>query len=477
MPTELWLRQPNGYILEALEEGFTKFTWHVGSLLKTNIEVLSWLRSASMGYGVDIRAMLIDHSGAAEYSVFGNYLTPEAVYPTWALDEPIEQLEWLMQNNVGELKEFYGDESVQIDMRPVKGQKHRVVIHRTGPSDVHQNSFMLFLREMQLQYPDCELFISGPRHFSILFNYGFTAADWLPTIVSNTGAVSRQVILPSGKIIGEGHQHDPRYKDWFELVGWNQSNLINKRDYLQFTLRSAAWAQRNFDKVTPFVLERMGRKVFKPTEFRAVSDRDFVLPTARRRVMRNLGIQVSELDKFLCDTCILQNACSLYREGSVCTVKGSETVSLAKNFGTRSADLIITGLGKLLERQVERLEAAQAIEDQNGEVDPDLTKQYNSVFANGVKLAKLINPELSGGARVQVNVGVGAAAAQVSTANPRQLVAGIVAELEAQGIPREQITSAMIKGVLESAASNGSQRAIQAAAVTAESKTINGSLA
>lgn len=464
--TDLWLRQPKGYIIPALDEGYTKFTYHVAALLQSRLEILSWLRAASMGYGTDIKLMLIDHSGAPEYSIFSNYTTPEAVYPTWEPEEPLENLIWLIENPVGESKEFCFDDSVQKDLRPVYGQKHRIVIHRVNNSGVTLDHQLQMLADLQARYPDVELFISGPKAFSNLFGLGFKAVDWMPSNITETGAIYQRVMLPSGKALTDEGIYDIRYKDWFELIGFNQASVISKEDLVRFTLRAGAWAARNYNLTRAFVYHKRKREPLDPGLFQ-VTDREFVLPAARRRLMRNIGLPHTEFDKFMCDTCILHNACTLYREGSVCVVKGSETVGLADNFGTRNAESIITGLGKLLQKQAERLEDAQAREDDSGELDPEVTKLYNSVFANGVKLAKLLDPSLTS-AKVQVNVGVGIGgqAAAVAASDPKQLVASIVAALEAEGIPREQITSDMVRGVLTSMANNGQQRAISAAVIT-----------
>ena len=64
--------------------------------------------------------------------------------------------------------------------------------------------------------------------------------------------------------------------------------------------------------------------------------------------------------------------------------------------------------------------------------DPEVTKMMNSLFKNGVQLAKLLNPELNGkGQSVTVSVGGGHTAGVFS---PQQLTGKIIAELEAQGI-------------------------------------------
>lgn len=466
---DLWFRQPRTYMSHALEGGATKFTWHLASALSRKIDVLSWFRNAVVGHG-ECRMMIVDYTGASEYTQYDDYKAPLAVYPTWSADEPFEQLIHLVENPVSENPDFTEDTKIAPDMRPVKGQKHRVVLHQLG-KDPERTALLLRIRDLQQLHPECEIFISQQVIFSTLFGFGFQAGDCLPGSVLESGSMIERLILPTGKALVDPNIWDHRYSDWFALLGWRQSNVTDRHQITRFNIESLFWAARNFDKAIPFVVERSGgtsgkRIVFRPSQFRVVSDKNFILPPARRNLMRNLGID-EELDKLACDTCMLHNACTLYREGSVCTVKGSEGVELSKHFGTRNAQAIITGLDHLLKKQVERLEQAQQDEETSGETDPDLTRQYNSVFANATKLAKLIDPALAGGPKVQVNVGVnGNAAVAVAAADPKQLVASVVAELEASGIPRNQITPEMVKGVLTGMANRG-ERALEAAKAAA----------
>jgi hypothetical protein len=468
---DLWFRQPRVYINHALEAGATNFTWHLASALSKRIDVLSWFRNAVVGYG-ECRMMIVDYSGASEYTQYTRYEEPIAVYPTWSADEEFSELVYLVENPVSENPEFTDNQAIARDMRPVKGQKHRVVLHQLGPATREREGLLLRIRDLQLLHPECEIFISQQIMFSILFGFGFQAGDCMPGNVIETGSIVQGINLPTGKYLKPPNIWDLRYSDWFELLGWKQRDIVDRHQMTRFNIESLMWAARNYDKAVPFVLESTrgagttgGRRtLFRPHEFKHVSDKDFILPSARRHLMRNLGLD-EELDKLACDTCMLHNACTLYREGAVCAVKGSEGVELSKHFGTRNAQAIITGLDHLLKKQVQRLEDAQAAEEVSGEPDPDLTKQYNSVFANASKLAKLIDPSLAGGAKVQVNVGVaGNAAIAVASADPKQMVASVVAELEASGIPRAEITPEMIKGVLTGMASRGEKRAVQAVA-------------
>lgn len=475
MTTDLWLRQPRTYMQEALDEGFTQFTWHVAAALDAKVDVLSWLRSACIGYG-NVRVMLVDHTGASEYSIYDRYDKPAAVYPTWAADEPFEQLIWLVENPVGESTEFCFDNGIQPDMRPVWGQKHRVVLHRLGGPSLERNGLILRIRELQLLHPECELFISSPFEYNTLFGMNFKAVDVMPGNVTASGAIFETIYLPTGKQLKMHLAFDRRYADWFSLIGWRQDMLTDRRQFLRYNLRALQWAAKNFDKAVPFVSagdgRAGGRTIFKPSEMRHVSDTDFILPVGRRIMMRNLGLDATELDKFACDTCMLHNACTLYRQGYVCAVKGTEGMALADKFGTRNAQAIVNGLDLLLKKQVERVENSIAEEETSGERNPDLTKDINAVMSNGVKLAKLLDPSLAGGPKVQVNVGVhGNASVAVAAADPKQLVASVVAELEAAGINRDEITSDHIKGMLEAMASRSPDRAIES------SKILNGELA
>jgi hypothetical protein len=472
--TEVWIGNPRAYIIEALDEGFTRFSWHAGHMKMNGTEALSWFRTATMGYSRKCRFLLVDHYGAAEYSPFTPYDKPIAVYPSWTPEESWDNLIWLMENNPGEDENYYDDDTVAPAMRVVKGQAHRVVIHRIGSGGIDQQTLLLQLRDLQLRYPKVDMFISGVRQHTYVLGYGFGSADWCPSNVTPTGGTTRQILLPSGKVVGYPGCFSPRYDDWYALVGWSSSDLIEGRDFLRYNLRAFAWAAVNWNRVVPFATVYNGKKNFLPEGTITMPDSVMKLPAARRRLMRNLGPIAGELDQFQCDTCILQNACTLYRAGSVCIVKGSETVGLAENFGSRSSSVIINALGELMKRQVSRLEEAEEAEEASGELDPEVTKMYKSIFSQGVTLAKLVDPELNKGTQVNVNVGVatGTTAQQVAQADPRQLVAGIVRELEAQGIPREEITSDMIKGVLSSAAQNGGTKvAVQAISAQRDDRT------
>lgn len=473
---DLWISQPSRFLSIALDDGFRRFTWHTAESLSRNREMLSWFRANTVGYGT-CELLMIDHAGASLYTNYSNYTSPVAVYPTWSPDEPEEDLLYLMANNVGNEERFYNSDA-PTQYRPVKGQEHIVVVHRIPPAGDERQLLSLRLREIQLDYPDAKMFVSGMRRFPDLFGYGFGAVDYYPHALGRTGASTGQFVIPTGKNLSEDAVFTRRYEDWFNLVGMEQAFMLDPDSRILMCLRSARWASMFWDSVVPFVRSGGGSggaiTLFKPDEYNMVSDKDFVLPAARRRLMRRVGLNATELDKFQCNTCILMNACSLFREDAVCAVKGSETVGLADAFGSRNVDVLIGGLSQLLKRNAERLEDAMAEEEQAADgLDPEVTKLTKTVFDQGTKLAKLIDPALAGGPKVQVNVGVGSGgSAQVAIAqsDPKQLMATIVAELEASGISREEITSDMVKGVLRSMANVPQAQAVSTISTLHKSK-------
>jgi len=198
------------------------------------------------------------------------------------------------------------------------------------------------------------------------------------------------------------------------------------------------WASSNYNRLTKF--KRFGPKA---TEADYMTPDNGFLPSETHSAMVGKPV-AQEGDKFLCDTCSLAIYCKYYRVGSVCAVPGSEPMNLHRYFGTRDSESIITGLGKLLTIQAGRVEEAVVAEmsDPEKKRDRDLTKEMNALFANGVKLAKLVNPALSN-PKVQVQVGVVGGTAIIGQGegdNYKQIMSDVVAELEASGWDRKDIT-------------------------------------
>lgn len=82
-------------------------------------------------------------------------------------------------------------------------------------------------------------------------------------------------------------------------------------------------------------------------------------------------------------------------------------------------------------------------------MSPDTTAMLNALFSNGVKYAKLIDPALRAGPKVNVNVAGGAVSVGSERATPQEIMKNVVSAIEATGIPRSEITPSMVRGMME----------------------------
>jgi hypothetical protein len=138
-------------------------------------------------------------------------------------------------------------------------------------------------------------------------------------------------------------------------------------------------------------------------------------------------------------------------------VPNSDGSRLARYFKTRDSDMIIDGLGELMSLGASRVESAMEEEEVMG-LDPQVTAMLNSLFTQGIQLAKLVDPSLRG-PKVSVNVGVASGGqASIDTGNKNAIIAGVVRQFELEGISRDKITPEMIEGALAGMASPESQR-------------------
>jgi hypothetical protein len=400
------------------------------------------------------RILMVGEQGTAEYTWASDH-KPVGVYPTWdASVEELPLLEEMMQYPLGEDADACNDPSVAEDERPVANQAHRVVvINLPDMRNMAGRSLIRKLKELQEDYPECILHIHGLYSWRVSFGMGFGATDVDP----RTNAGKGKVTLPSGKeILAERTVAMPQ---WVTLLGMKPVDLTREpRNRCIYNIRSAEWAAEHFRDNLPFASKAHPSQTVdtlsgKPEPPTVKSGSPFTAP-----------VVAQPTDKINCDSCSLQNNCKFYRQGSVCSVPGSEPAKLASHFGTRDADAIIDGLGSLLQLQANRLDRGLSDEQMYGELDPEVTKIANQLFQNGSKLATLLKPELKGGPKVQVNVGMSGAAA-VQAATPNQVLGGIVRELESRGIPRDQITPDMV-GNLLAEMTQGAPKAIEGRVVS-----------
>lgn len=424
MTTQVFWRNPEYYIKECLELNESLIAFDRGYLINRSLDPDRW---AGLYFGTqEYRVLIVDQNGSPELRLGNAQGNPHAVYPTWSYGDDFNDLEAMCENAIGLDEEACEDKSISTEFRPVLGQEHRVIVTDLPPATAGPVRRVLkLIKELQQDYYECIIHVHGLYGFRSMFNGGYGAVDYDPRTLASKG----KVVLGSGKEMT--YEQAARVIQWVSLVGARPAELKVPRNRCMFNMKSAKWAAENFTQDVKF--KTSGYHQVNPDSAVAIH------PTTGN--VRTKNLPVLSGDKFLCDTCSLQDTCKYFRVGEVCSIPGSEPSQLARMFKTRDADTIIDGLGSVLAVQTERLQRGAAEEDEYGELDPEVTKIVNSILTHGNKLAKLINPALNGGPKVGVFLNGGSA---TIAADPKQMVAGLVRELEAQGIDREKITEEMI---------------------------------
>jgi hypothetical protein len=291
------------------------------------------------------------------------------------------------------------------------------------------------------------------------------------------------ICVPNGSRVRLEQVGDRDISEWIELVGFDVEQVsmqgpLGSANRKALSVAAAFWASRNWNPETRHLIKppQSDEWAEKVAKMGAAPELLVTVKPARLAIKKRGGASPSPQvgDMIACDHCSLFDVCRLARQGSICTVPESDMGELAKLFQTRNADEVIDGLGKLLGHQADRVEQQLAEEQSNaglygvglGPLSEELTKMIHGLFDRGVKLAKLLNPELVGrGAQVSVNVGTGGAPALVTAGSPQQLAAGIVAELEAKGYTRDQITPELIQRELSLSMGAAAPQAIEAQTV------------
>jgi hypothetical protein len=243
-----------------------------------------------------------------------------------------------------------------------------------------------------------------------------------------------------------------QHEDWVKMLGFTIDDLAHGGPHgsqlrMSFNIASAYWASLNYGDLggiegwtapkSPDWADKVIRDSGVPKTTKP--------PTMAKSIGRRGSTRAEFGDMVVCDKCSLFSLCKSARVGSICTLRESEMTDLAEQFNTRDANKIIGGLGRILEMQVERAEGGMAAEliDPEVNLDPEVTKLMNSIFDRGAKLAKMLDPKLNGGPKFAVNV-MNQPSMQIESGNARTLMAGVVAELEASGVSRDQITTEMV---------------------------------
>lgn len=432
----VWYRNPEPYVRECLEHNVTNFSFDAWYLRKHAIEIERFI-NLFLTPPLEYRVLIVDVKGTAELRRGFTRARPAAVYPTWDYKiDDIATLEELLVSPAGADNAACSDERCPVAERPVYEQEHRIVI--TGCPGMNTGIGRRFagtLRDLQEEYPSAILHVTGLVSFRIMFGFGFGAVDFNPHDIAR----GNRVVLPNGKVI-QADQTAP-WQKWFALLGNVASDMKVPRNRTLYCMKAAEWASEHFREDLVFAVRR-GKSMVDPD---VVSHK---IPTAG--VVLSPTATATVGDKVLCDQCSLARHCKFFRDGEVCTLPGSETVSLAKLFQSRDPDKIIDGLGSLMEVQTERLEDALGQEREFGgkdgaPLDGEVTKLVNTLFDRGVKLAKLIDPHRFTGPQVAINLSGGQSA---FPSTPQQLVAGIMRELKDQGFTDDQITPELVESFI-----------------------------
>lgn len=430
MAVEVWWRNPDLYVKEIVELHETRIAWDRGYLHKKGIDPNRHAEvyfPASLSY----RLLAIGEQGAAELDRQHTLDHPRAVYPVWEYaEDDIEILEELLSRPVGDDEAMCSDKNLPVDVRPVYGQEHRVVVIRAPASNTGPGrKFLKILRTMQAEYPDAIIHLHGLYSYRVAFGLDVARAVDLDP---RTAAKKGKVYLPNGKEVT--YERAAQTPHWVTLVGYSPVDLKVPRTRCMFNMKAALWASEHFQQNVKFRI-----KGFQDADPYAVST-----PVPVGGAVQTSAVPATVGDKFVCDTCSLQSTCKYYRTGSVCSIPGSEAMELARQFDTRDSETIIDGLGALLALQTRRLAVGMENEEMDGELDREVTKIINTLFDRGIKLAKLINPALAVKANLNVNVSQGGVTKDAARALTKQAVAA----LEAQGIKREDITPQMVMRML-----------------------------
>lgn len=439
MASEIWYRNPSNYIRELREVGKTNIIFDYGWIVKRHINPVQWA-SLYLGDTQPYRMLVCGDQGTAEYEQ-GNTL-PVAVYPTWQYGDDESLLETYLAKPIGNDINLCNLEDVPVAENAVFGQEHRVVIMNfpnlnTGPG----KQFIKFARELQLEYPDAILHVHGLTTFSVPSRLEFAAFDWDPRTPAGLG----NIVMPTGHIVYSDDRKRP-YEEWIKLMGMRSAELDEPRMRCIFNIRSSSWAAENFTKDSRIVVD--GSRIIDMTS----PDNQYALLQNNRIMFKN-RVRAKPSDKFICNSCSLATNCKYYREGSVCTVPGSESKELAEYFKTRDTATIMDGLSAIMQINADRLvRGVEAEEDGSPKkefLDKNVTQIAGQLFDQGVKLAKLIDPSLRN-PKVQFNVG-GATTNNISLSDPRQFIAAAVKSFIDQGFTLEQITPTMMEHALRGA--------------------------
>lgn len=420
--TELWFRNPKKYI-SVIKEVTTQYRllWEQAFLIRNNIDPYQ-LQALHFGFAADWQYIVVDSWGkfAKHYD---NRKRVKGVFPVWdaELDDPSLLVEYL--------------ENPLILEDSIPSQEPRVFI--TGFNLTRRRSEIFQVANLAEKYPEVKIHLYNSYSYSGVFGMGFNSGDLNPHDLSSTGSI----VLPSGRVCFSNVKKSfDEFRVWIESLGFNPDELVGStNERLRYNIVSAIWASKYFTELPNF----KGKIKYVPI------DDAIGIEVLKRNVPHSrIKKSIQEGDRKACDFCSLWAGCKYYREGSVCTVPGSEFKKIAEQFKTRSSERIADGIAGLVAVNLDRISTAhEAEKETEGVINPELSKLIDQTIKNGLALATLYRAKEEGekaNGKVIINItGGGAGKVETLSAPPsvaKELAARAVSELEASGIQREGIT-------------------------------------
>jgi len=439
--TEVWAREPYHYARQLLKADlprlvfqhhpaadFWRFCW-------TNFPDSAW------------RALVIDDDLAYELGPRNSMLNPAAVYPTfrYGLDS-ITDIPKLIERGPDIVRERLEGRGIRPIPVIANNQEQRVILSGApkGTNGSLVDKFFVVMHKVQQRYPSAILHL---HDVDPIAHWAFGTAIRSIDFDFNNRVLKNRIILPTGRTLAIDDLRHQR--GWVKILGFNVAALRRRpQEVLAFNLEALKWAAESWNDEERY-RQKLNNVLTQEEYTEFLRGRTPTFELAPRMGNKNRRLDITTEDKLVCDSCSLALSCRLYRRGSICTMPGTSGKELAAYFQTRDSSVVLDGIGKLIEEQSERYVEGREREVDDDSLDEHVTTIMKNLMASAVQYAKFIDPSLRSAA-VAVNINsttTNNTAVLNSTAVPtgNTLVAAIVHELEAGGIPREEVTVAMIQ--------------------------------
>lgn len=465
---EIWLLDPGPFIDIAFDMGMSNFVFRSQYAEAHTVKQDFTKFIDVFSRGREWKVIWIPYPGnfCVLFTDVKGWDDPVAVWQIWrATENKLRDLDEMFWNPlpVGKVVGGFGPKSRVdvVEVAPVKGQPHRVVLANAPSNDADWGKIATFAQRLQAEDPKSTLHFHGQK--SVGRTIGVAAKSFDHPVRIGWYSGHPRILLPNGMGWDMGVKPSKFQKDWLRIIGVDDKALlkIKKREVLsrevyRINLLSLRWAFLNWDRAWDF------RRIAGDTEDIDSADLDWEPASLPVRLRKTKGERM-ELDRWLCNTCSLQFRCPYSREGAVCIVPDSEPVELAEHFQTRSSASIIEGLATILQANSRRAtrgmraeeEACEKLEEAGDKfatgLSPEVTRILNSVFDRGVQLAKLVDPGIAARLAPQtkiLNIGSVTTSGVLGPTTNQELMNGVIAELDARGITLADATPALIDSIL-----------------------------